>query len=180
MPYLKIILLLLVGNIAMAQAKPNTNKIDLYEKNVSVVLPADFTPMHYSQIILRYDASSPPNYVYSGVDKNANIAFSNSYQVAPTDEAGMTKLIADIKASLEKTHPAMFWVGANTATQSGKTIGKLEFKSLSPDNEMVYNILYLIPVKDQMVIANFSCDCSSADELVATGKQIMASIKLAK
>jgi len=180
MPYLKIFFLLLVAQFALAQTKPALYKVELYEKRVTIMLPDNFTPMHYAQIAVRYDPNSPPNYVYSGLEKNANIAFSNSYQIAPTDEAGMAELINNLKGSLEKTHPALYWIGTSTATQSGKPVGKLEFKSLSPDNLLVYNILYLLNVKDQVVVANFSCECSSADELVAIGKQIMASIKLVK
>ncbi len=180
MPYFKILLLLLVGNVLLAQPKPELRKVELYEKKVTIMLPADFTPMHYSEISLRYDPTSPPDYVYSGTDKNANIAFNNSYKLAPTDEAGMKALVASLKGSLEQTHPAMFWVGTSTVLQGGKPIGKLEFKSLTPDNMMVYNVLYLIPVKEQVVIANFSCECSSADALVAAGKEVLASIKFAK
>jgi hypothetical protein len=180
MPYLRIVFLLLVAQFAMAQTKPILRMVELYEKKVTIMLPDDFTPMSYAQVAVRYDPKSPPDYVYSGVDKNVNIAFSNSYQIAPADEAGMKELINNLKGSLEKTHPALFWIGTSTSTQSGKPVGKLEFKSLSPDNLLVYNILYLLNVKDQVVIANFSCECSSADALVATGKQVMASIKLLK
>lgn len=180
MPYLKTLIFLLISTAVMAQPKPELRKVELYDSKVSIMLPADFTPMHYSQVILRYDPSSPPDYVYSGTDNNANIAFSNSYQIAPEDEAGMTELVGKLKGSLEQTHPAMFWVGTSTVVQSGKPIGRLEFKSLTPDNLMVYNVLYLIPVKGQVVIANFSCECSSADALVVAGKEVLASIKFAK
>lgn len=180
MHYLKTLILLLTCTVAMAQPEPELRKVELYDKKVSIMLPADFTPMHYSQVILRYDPKSPPDYVYSGTDHNANIAFSNSYQQAPADEAGMQELVGNLKGSLEQTHPAMFWVGTSTILQSGKPIGRLEFKSLTPDNLMVYNVLYLIPVKGQVVIANFSCECSSADALVTAGKEVLASIKFVK
>ncbi len=177
---LHIFIFLLIGIVAIAQPKPELRKVELYDKKVTILLPASFTPMLAAEIAKRYDPTSPPDYVYSGTENNANIAFSNSYQQAPTDEAGMVALVKSLKESLEQTHPAMFWVGTNAATQTGKVIGQLEFKSLTPDNIMVYNVLYLLPVNSQVVIANFSCECSSADALVAAGKEVLASIKFVK
>ena len=73
---------------------------------------------------------------------------------------------------------ARYSASSGTATQNGKPIGKMEFKSLTPDNIMVYNLMYLVGVKNQLVIVNFNCECSSADEWVKTGRLILAGMKV--
>lgn len=178
--YLVILLLMLHTTAIIAQSLPLSQKQELYDKKVVVLLPNNFKQMGAEEVAKRYDPTNPPNYVFSAPESSVNLVFTNSLQIAPTDEASMKELVANLKGSLEKSYPAMYWVGSGTLVQNGQPIGTLEFKSLSPNNALVYNIMYLISVKNQLVIANFNCECSSADAWVAIGKKILAGMMVKK
>ena len=170
--------LLLGSLLAQGQNTALTQKKLLFAESMIVMLPADYRQMTATQVAERYDATNPPNYVFRGPASTTNLAFSNSYQKVPTDEAGMQELVNTLKSSMEHSYPALFWVQHTTDKQNGQWIGRLEFKSLTPENEMVYNYMYLMGVNNQLVIANFNCECAANDPQAQIGRQILAGIKI--
>ncbi|CAN5305254.1 hypothetical protein BH09BAC1_BH09BAC1_06040 [soil metagenome] len=176
MKYLLTLLLFACSLGASSQTVPLTQKKELFDKHLTVMLPFDFKQMTATEVAERYDATNPPNYVFRGPESSINLAFSNSYQTNPVDTTAMLELVNILKGSLEKSYPALFWVDHSSSSVNGKLVGKLEFKSLTPANEMVYNMMYLIGVNGQLVIVNFNCECAANDPWAKTGRQILAGI----
>ncbi len=176
MKHLLSVILIASSFIAFAQNTPLTQKKELFDKNLTVMLPADFKQMTATEVAERYDATNPPNYVFRGTESSINLAFSNSYQNAPQDGPAMQELLNVMKSTLEEAYPAMHWVEHATTSVNGKLVGRLEFKSLTPDNKMVYNMIYLMGVGGQLVIINFNCECAVTDPWAKAGKQILAGI----
>ena len=92
MKYFAILMLFGVLN-ASAQNGDLTQKQELFDKALVIMLPADFKQLPATEVAKRYDPTSPPNYVFSAPQSNVNLVFSNSQQLAPTDDAGMLELV---------------------------------------------------------------------------------------
>lgn len=162
-----------------AQAQTGlTQTAELYSKKLVVMLPDNYKKLTYTELAKRYDGANPPNYVYSGPESSINLVFNNSYVKAPTTEAEMQQVIDQTKISLEQSYPALAWKQAEAKTENGVIVGKMEFKSLTPENVTVYNIMYLVGVNGQLVVANFNCECPYDSPSIGVGRQILASMKV--
>ncbi|WP_237587096.1 hypothetical protein [Pontibacter russatus] len=183
MRYIAFLGVLFLAGVAFAQ--PKLKKVQI-TKELSVMLPQDFTPLPIEEIAREYPASVEPLAVYTS--PNGQVDFSVTQKPTQFRQQDLDMLREFYKANLLETFSKIDFIRQEVTQVKGKDFIVFEFVSTVADERGVTN---LAPVKkysivqytiagDQLLIFTLHVPFMMKNDWQQPAREIMSSIALKK
>ncbi|ARS36511.1 hypothetical protein [Pontibacter actiniarum] len=181
MRYLAFLAIILIAGVAFAQPKLKKTQIS---KELSVMLPQDFTPMPDDGIARKYPASTKPLAVYTS--PNGQIDFSVTQKKSQFKEADLDMLREFYKANLLETFTQVDFIRQEVTQVKGKNYLVFEFVSKMADERgasnlapvQKYSVVQYTIKGDQLYIFTMHVPFMLKNEWQDTAREIMGSINI--
>ncbi|RAU82110.1 hypothetical protein DP923_09875 [Pontibacter arcticus] len=179
MRYLAFLAIILMAGVAFA--KPKLKKVQI-SKEISVLLPQDFTPMNDDGIARSYPATTRPLAVYTS--PNGQIDFSVTQKKSQFRAADLAMLREFYKANLLERFSKVDFIRDEVKQVKGKDYIVFEYVStvsedrqasnLKPMNK--YSIVQYTIQGDQLLIFTMHVPFAMKNDWQETTRQIMESV----
>ena len=183
MRYFALLAILFIAGVAFAQ--PKLKKVNI-TKELSVMLPQDFTPMPDDGIARRYPATTKPLAVYTS--PNGLVDFSVTQKVSQFRAQDLKMMKEFYKAALLERHSKIDFIRDEVTKINGKDFIVFEYVSSVADERQSSNLApvqkysivqYAISDK-QMMIFTFHAPFQLKNEWQQPAREIMSSINIKK
>lgn len=143
------------------------NKIPLYREELfggkcSIMLPKILSDMNARYRIMKYRNPNRPQVIKTDFDCDATMTFS----LLPMPDSDNTP---DISARMEKLHDDMqkvwkqhVFYDTGEVEAEKNIVAWMDFRSFCMDGS-IYNLLFMFPVEEQIVLGNFHCSFPQYD-----------------
>ncbi|MFD3003233.1 hypothetical protein ACFS7Z_22920 [Pontibacter toksunensis] len=183
MRYLAFLAILFVAGVAFAQ--PKLKKVNI-TKELSVLLPQDFSPMPDDGIARRYPATTKPLAVFTS--PNGLVDFSVTQKVSQFRAQDLKMMKEFYKAALLERHSKIDFIRDEVTQINGKDHIVFEYVSSVEDERKSSNLapvqkysMVQYAISDrQMMIFTFHAPFQLKNEWQQPAREIMSSIKIKK
>ncbi|MBF9253480.1 hypothetical protein I2I11_09270 [Pontibacter sp. 172403-2] len=181
MRYLTFLAFFLITGVAPAQSR--LRKVEI-SKEISAMLPQDFTLLSDDWIARKYPAPVKPLAVYS--DPNGRIDFSVTQKPSQFKPQDLKMLLAFYKANLLETFTKVDFIRQEVTQVKGKDFIVFEFVSTLADERagsslapvQKYSIIEYTIQNGQLLIFTLHTPLNMKNEWQNTVRDIMASVKV--
>jgi hypothetical protein len=181
MRFIAFLAILLLAGVAFAQ--PKLRKVQL-TKEVSIMLPRDFTPMPDDGIARRYPASTKPLAVYSS--PNGQIDFSVTQKPSHFREQDLGMMREFYKAALLERYTKIDFIRQEVTQIKGKDFIVFEFVSTMADERgttdlapvQKYSIVQYAIQDRQMLVFTLHVPFMLKNDWQQPAREIMGSINI--
>jgi len=181
MRYLAFLAIILLAGVAFAQPKLKKTQIS---KEISVLLPQDFTPLTDDAIARKYPASTKPLAVYTS--PNGQIDFSVTQKRSQFQAQDLSMLREFYKANLLERFTKVDFIRQEVAQVKGKDYIIFEFVSTVADERgttnlgqvQKYSIVQYTIQGDQLLIFTMHAPFMLKNDWQPIMRQVMSSINL--
>lgn len=181
MRYVAFLVIILIAGVALADTK--LKKIQI-TKEVSVMLPRDFTPLHDEGIARKYPAANRPVAVYSSPSGQVDFSMAQKKsQFGPQD----LNMLRDIyKANLMERFTNVDFIRDEVTSINGRDYIVFEFVSVMADERKAshlapvqrYSIMQYTIQGNQLMIFSMHLPFVLKNDWQNTAREIMASVKV--
>lgn len=183
MRYLAFLAILFIAGVAYAQ--PKLKKVNI-SKELSVMLPQDFTQMPDDGIARRYPATTKPLAVYTS--PNGLIDFSVTQKISQFRAQDLKMMREFYKAALMERHSKIDFIRDEVTQIKGKDYIIFEYVSSVEDERgssnlapvQKYSIVQYTIEGNQMMIFTFHVPFKLKNEWQQPAREIMSSINIKK
>ena len=181
MRYLTFLAFFLITGVALAQ--PRLRKVQL-SKEISALLPQDFSLLPDDGIARKYPAPIKPLAVYSS--PNGQVDFSVTQKPSQFRAQDLKMLLAFYKANLLETFTKVDFIRQEITQVNGKDYIVFEFVSTLADQRagsslapvQRYSIIEYTIQGDQLLIFTLHTPLNMKNDWQNTAREIMASVKV--
>ena len=181
MRYFAFLAILLIAGVAFAQ--PKLKKVNI-NKELSVMLPQDFSPMPDDGIARQYPATTKPLAVYTS--PNGQIDFSVTQKISQFRSQDLKMMREFYKAALMERHSKIDFIRDEVTQIKGKDFIVFEYVSSVEDERgasnlkpvQKYSIVQYTISGNQMMIFTFHAPFMLKNEWQQPAREIMGSIKI--
>jgi hypothetical protein len=181
MRYLAFLVIILIAGVALADTKLKKTQIT---KEVSVMLPRDFAPLHDEGIARKYPAANRPVAVYSSPSGQVDFSMAQKKsQFGPQD----LNMLRDIyKANLMERFTKVDFIRDEVANINGRDHIVFEFVSVMADERgashlkpvQKYSIMQYTIQGNQLMIFSMHLPFVMKNDWQDTAREIMGSVKV--
>ncbi len=125
--------------------------IDLFNKQITIKVPASFELMDEGRMKKVYHAEAQPKIAYSNIEKTIRIGFGA--QSISSKEAGIPALTIRFEQLLKKLHPKAKWKDQGVQIINGHKVGFIEYINKKPTK--FYELLFFASFKGQLLSCTF-------------------------
>ncbi len=181
MRYIALLVIIMLAGVTFAQPKLKKTQIS---KEITVMLPGDFTPMPDDGIARRYPATTKPLAVYSS--PNGQIDFSVTQKPSQFKPQDLNMLQEFYKANLLERFTNIDFIREEIVEIKGQQFIVFEFVSKMSDERgttnlapvQKYSIIQYSIKNNQLFIFTMHAPFVLKNEWQPTMRQVMGSIKL--
>ncbi|WP_299703419.1 hypothetical protein [uncultured Pontibacter sp.] len=181
MRYLAFLVIILIAGVALADTKLKKTQIT---KEVSVMLPRDFTPLPDEGIARKYPAANRPVAVYSSPSGQVDFSMTQKKsQFGPQD----LNMLRDIyKANLMERFTKVDFIRDDVTNINGRDYIVFEFVSVLADERgashlapvQKYSIMQYTIQGNQLIIFSMHLPFVMKNDWQNTAREIMGSVKM--
>lgn len=183
MRYLALLAIILIAGVAFAA--PKLKKVNI-TKEISILLPKDFTPMTDDAIAREYPATTKPLAVYTSTD--GNIDFSVTQKRSTFREKDLDMLREFYKANLVETFTNIDFIRQEVTEIKDQKFIVFEFVSRLADTRgashlkpvQQYSIIQYTIIGNQLHIFTLHVPFQMKNQWQETSREIMNSVKIKK
>jgi hypothetical protein len=181
MRYLAFLAIILIAGVALADTKLKKTQIT---KEISVMLPRDFTPLPDDGIARKYPASNKPVAVYTS--PNGQVDFSVTQKKTQFRSRDLPMLREIYKANLMERFTKVDFIREQVAEIKGRDYIVFEFVSVMADERKTTNLspmqkysimLYTIQ-EDQLMVFSLHLPFVMKNDWQETAREIMGSVQV--
>jgi hypothetical protein len=162
----------LAGHVLHA-AEPALQRRSLLGGRVSILMPADFTPMSAGMVAVKYPVGSPPSHVYTNADSSVNLTLNHTPLPVKLDELGM--VLESLMTHFKTTYPAAAWFRSEMRTIQGRPFALVELRT-TLGVAVRRNIIVATSLDDRLLMITFNVDTTIEAQWLAAGNRIIESI----
>lgn len=146
----------------------------LYNDNIKIILPKEFSLMEDNLVISKYSAVDGPDYVYTNEDTTVNFNFTlEKGEISNEDIEEIRNIILK---EFKRMYPASEMQNIEVLETDKKQIGTFSFDIPVLDGSL-FNRIYFIPLQIGLLILTFSCDVFQKKEWTKFINDIVLTIK---
>lgn len=150
------------------------DRVSLFEKKISIMLPKTFVTMPHNMMKIKYQSENRPQLIKTSLDTSVNFYFSYFENVTINEnEVGIA--IRQAHDALKKTNPAFVFYDEKEEKRETSTIGWFDYKSYGLDEQM-YNIMAVTPIDGKLLHVGFNCRFRFRNEWKPSAIQVLSSI----
>lgn len=181
MRYLAFLAIILIAGVALADTKLKKTQIT---KEVSIMLPRDFTPLPDDGIARKYPAANRPVAVYSS--PNGQVDFSMTQKRSQFGAQDL-KMLRDVyKANLLERFTKVDFIRDEVATINGRDYIVFEFVSVMADERsgshlspvQKYSIMQYTVQGNQLMVFSMHMPFMMKNNWQDTAREIMGSVRI--
>jgi hypothetical protein len=181
MRYLAFLAIILIAGATLADAKLKKTHIT---KELSVMLPRDFSPLPDDGIARKYPAATRPLAVYTS--PNGQVDFSVTQKKTPFRAQDLPMLREFYKANLLERFTKVDFIREEVATIKGKDYIVFEFVSVMADERKAsnlapvqkYSIMQYTIQGDQLMVFSLHLPFAMKNDWQDKAREIMGSINI--
>lgn len=143
---------------------------------VSVMVPETFQPMSQELLLKKYSRPNPPSLVYANEAANVSIAFDHTPHKMPS--ANLSEGLQQMKAGMQQAvgGTAQFF-HTEIRKINGREFAFLDVRTPSADGQ-VRNLIAATSLDERLLVIAFNCTEGLEKTWLATGNEIIQSIKI--
>lgn len=149
------VLLIIMFSPLLCFAKKDTplkmGTIDLFNKQVNIMIPADFQLMDDGRVSKVYPAEFKPKVAYSNSERTVRVGFGA--ESLGTKESGLPTITAKMEAILHQLRPKAKWKNEGINIIHGQKIGFIEYLNKKP--EKFFELVFFTSYKGQLLSCQF-------------------------
>jgi hypothetical protein len=172
--------LLLIGLFVLLTSgkKPDVTlgTIELFNKQVSIKIPAAFELMSEGRMKKVYNNAVQPDLAYSNMRKDVRIAFDA--ESVGSKESGIPMLTIRFEKILQKLHPNAKWKDQGVKVINGHKVGFVEYINKKPNK--FYELLFFTSYKGQLLSCTFHAPKKGHRPWKKIAHEIMQSMTIKK
>ncbi|WP_460920907.1 hypothetical protein [Pontibacter brevis] len=181
MRYLAFLAILFLAGVAFAQ--PKLKKVNI-SKEISIMLPQNFTPMPDDGIARRYPATTKPLAVYTS--PNGQVDFSVTQKISQFRAQDLGMMREFYKAALMERHSKIDFIRDEVTKIKGKDYIVFEYVSSVEDERSTsnlapvqkYSIVQYAISGNQMMVFTFHVPFMLKSDWQEPAREIMSSINI--
>ena len=170
-------LLLVLGLIMLANLSIAGEKVNLFDGNVSLVLPEGFSVMPEELAKVKYPIESHrPKHIYSNKRTTTSIAItlSEHSQLQPHQ---LPEFKAFMEETLSRMIPGLKWIKRDYAVINGKKWARFELMSNAIDTD-IHNIMLMTSFNGKPLMFNFNSTKGEFPKVVKDLQESIDSIRV--
>ncbi|MER2998896.1 hypothetical protein [Pontibacter populi] len=183
MRYFAFLLIILIAGVTFAA--PKLKKVNL-TKDISILLPKDFTPMSDNDIAREYPATTRPVAAYTSPDGNIDFNLTLKRSRFQADDLDMLREF--YKANLVETFTNIDFIRQEVTEVKGQKFIVFEFVSRLADTRgasnlrpvQTYSIIQYTIIGNQLQIYTLHVPFQLKNNWQDTAREIMGSVKIKK
>jgi hypothetical protein len=169
----KYFLLLLSLFVSTVTWSDNLMKMEALDGRVSLLAPAEFSPMPKNLINIKYPSSQRPTEVLSDSTGSVTLAFNHTNNaMAPSQ---VRNAHAAISKMIHNSYPSANWIKDEIIEQNGSTFMAMELITPASDTK-IHNIMYGTSVDGRFLLVAFNTTIEKSKKWLPLGKNIMSSL----
>jgi len=177
---MKYLLILISITAISAFSKKNDpvqmGRIELFNKQVSIEVPAQFELMDAGRVAKVYHAEFRPDLAYSNTEKTVRIGFDA--ESLSSKESGLPVITARIEKILHKIRPKAKWKNEGIEIIGGHKVGFIEYLNKKP--EKFFELVFFTSLKGQLLSCQFRAPKKKHKQWKTIAYQIMRSLTIKK
>jgi hypothetical protein len=181
MRYLAFLAIILIAGATLADTKLKKTQIT---KEVSIMLPRDFTPLHDEGIASKYPAANRPVAVYSS--PNGQVDFSMTQKRSQFRARDLKMLREVYKANLLERFTKVDFIRDEVANINGRDYILFEFVSVMADERsgshlapvQKYSIMLYTVQGNQLMVFSLHMPFMMKNDWQDTAREVMGSLKI--
>lgn len=181
MRYLAFLAIILIAGATLADTKLKKTQIT---KEVSIMLPRDFAPLHDDGIASKYPAANRPVAVYSS--PNGQVDFSMTQKSSPFRAHDLKMLREMYKANLLERFTKVDFIRDEVANINGRDYILFEFVSVMADERngshlapvQKYSIMLYTVQRNKLMVFSLHMPFMMKNDWQDTAREVMGSLKI--
>lgn len=181
MRYLAFLVIILIAGVAFAA--PKLKKVNL-TKEISILLPKDFTPMTDDDIAREYPATTRPLAAFSSPDRNIDFSLTQKRSTFRAKDLDMLREF--YKANLVETFTNIDFIRQEVTEINGRKFIVFEFVSRLADTRgasnlkpvQQYSIVQYTIIGNQLQIYTLHVPFQMKNDWQPVAREIMSSVKI--
>jgi hypothetical protein len=146
----------------------------IIEDKFYMTIPSDFTPMPQELTEIKYPNENGPDIIFMSEDGSININFKLiDEKIKKEDVAALTDLL---QQGIVEGNPACKII-SSSIIEGEMQIGYFDFVSSGSDFN-TYNLMFLFPLDDQMVLGSFNCEHFNMARWLEVARQMVRSVRV--
>jgi hypothetical protein len=167
------VLITVATSAAIRGQEPSLQPRSVLGGRLSLLMPAEFTPMAEEVMRRKYPSSYRPGNVYTNAATTINVAFDHtSHQVTG---AQLGAAYESMRTAMKNMYPSAVWFRSELRKINGREFFLMEMRTPALDTE-VRNIIVGTSVDDRLLMVTFNCMKSLEQQWVPVGNKIIESI----